>query len=621
MQKLLPLNQACRVWILFVFFVCRGTAACAEDGETAGSDAGTPAVLADDPEVDRIFQYFAEDQNPQQCFQAYLWIPPATPTIRAVMVGIHNGLPVSVLQNQAIRAVCRRHGIAQIIVTEAGPVMLKDLNFDVTDPAKTVAYDRILQSLADLSGHGELVKAPIVPLAHSAYMDFPFDAAMRDPDRCLAAIPIKSGMPDKYAFYAPGGKAKSPDTRLCLRHVPILLVTSGSQETVAWRPYPIYYGWTGFETYRHDHADNPGTAYEPRNELFGACWEMMSGHFDMLPRDYRFVANWLDVVAEARLPAQPGAPLKVLRLCDGWLVDPRVPQKNAPSTNYPVPARYLDFQGDRSQALWFPVEPLAREFYEMIAAEPRRAIEMFTVLDLEGKPISLSASPLAVMPNAGQLLFAQGDGRFTLTTRHFLEPFPVDTKPQGSANLLFPGLERLPVSKLPLRFDTNSGPVECLGTEQNVDEGGVTETCFTLRLKRNRLYPDSGFQMFFPRIYQEGNAKFAAAGRTVQIAWVPQDLGRNVSEQTVTFPPLPDVPAATTTIPLAATSSAGLRVDYFVKHGPGVIRDGKFLPLEIPAGTTRPIAVTIGAYQAGVYKNPGGIKPSRTVYQTFCLTP
>jgi len=127
--------------------------------------------------------------------------------------------------------------------------------------------------------------------------------------------------------------------------------------------------------------------------------------------------------------------------------------------------------------------------------------------------------------------------------------------------------------------------------------------------------------MFFPRIYHEGNAAFAAAGRTVQIAWVPQDLGKNVAEQTVTFPPLPDVPAATTTVKLAATSSAGLRVDYFVKHGPGVVRDGTLLPLEVPAGTTRPIAVTIGAYQAGVYKDPGGIKPSRTIYQTFYLTP
>ena len=68
------------------------------------------------------------------------------------MVGIHNGLPVTILQHPAIRAVCRRHGIAQILLTpngsEIGPVMLKDLTFDITDPQKTAVYDHYLAALA-----------------------------------------------------------------------------------------------------------------------------------------------------------------------------------------------------------------------------------------------------------------------------------------------------------------------------------------------------------------------------------------------------------------------------------------------------------------------------------------
>ena len=131
---------------------------------------------------------------------AYLWIPPATPQIRAVMVGIQNGLPIVILQNPAIRAVCRKYGIAQILLTpngsEIGPVMLKDLAYDITDPARTAVYDQYLQRLADLCGHPELVTAPIVPLAHSAYCSFPFEAAMRKPGQCLASLPIKAGMPD-----------------------------------------------------------------------------------------------------------------------------------------------------------------------------------------------------------------------------------------------------------------------------------------------------------------------------------------------------------------------------------------------------------------------------------------
>jgi hypothetical protein len=193
-----------------------------------------------DPELNRIYQYFAPSQAPkaQPTSGAYLWIPPATPTIRAVMVGIHNGLPVTILQSATVRAVCRKYGIAQILLTpngsEIGPVMLKNLNYDVTDPEKTGVYDAYLNRLADVSGHPELVTAPIVPLAHSAYMNFPFDAAMRKPEQCLAALPIKAGMPDLYTFYGVGGKAKVPNPQLSLRNVPLLFISSASQETVHW---------------------------------------------------------------------------------------------------------------------------------------------------------------------------------------------------------------------------------------------------------------------------------------------------------------------------------------------------------------------------------------------------
>ena len=150
-----------------------------------GCAAAEPQV---DPAVDSIFQYFqpSGDAN-RPNLGAYLWIPPNTPRIRAVMVGMHNGLPINILQSAAVREVCRKHGIAQILMTpwskDIGSVMLKDLFYDVTDPERTAVYDSYLQRLADLSGHPELVTAPIVPLAHSAICDFPFGAAMRRPEQ------------------------------------------------------------------------------------------------------------------------------------------------------------------------------------------------------------------------------------------------------------------------------------------------------------------------------------------------------------------------------------------------------------------------------------------------------
>ena len=127
--------------------------------------------------------------------------------------------------------------------------------------------------------------------------------------------------------------------------------------------------------------------------------------------------------------------------------------------------------------------------------------------------------------------------------------------------------------------------------------------------------------MFFPRIYDQGNKQFTAAGRTAVIAWSVQDFDKGAPSQTVTFPPIADAPAVTQKIILQATSSSELPIDYFVLKGPGLIEDGAFIPTEVPTGAKNPIEVTIGAYQVGVFQATNGVKPSPTVYQTFHLTP
>jgi hypothetical protein len=392
-------------------------------------------------------------------------------------------------------------------------------------------------------------------------------------------------------------------------------------------PYPQTFEPNFLGAYRRDRPDNPGTDYEPRNELIGACWDMMSGHFDMLPRNYAFVADWLDAVAAARLPERPGDPLRRISLRDGWLMDPRVPRTGELGPDYPLPAAYADFTGDRSRALWFPTEALARRLFELERDEMRREVELFTLLDPAGKPIDLSEGPMAVLHDGAKLL--HGDGLFTLTTHHFTEPPRVCTVTEkghtsGTAsrhelgNPLFPGRTTLAMSGIAPMFDPNGGPVELVATEQKADDRGVVETTFTLRLARHRLAPNRGFQMYFPRFYHEGDDRFAATGRTVQLAWAPGDAGK---PQMLEFPEVNDVPLDTPRVPLTATTSAGLPVSYFVVQGPGVIADGAFVPCEIPAGARMPIEVTIGAYQRGVFAGDAGWQATPTVYRTFRLLP
>jgi hypothetical protein len=603
----------------------------------SGASLHSATPQAEELATNSIYQYFlpSEASKDRGNLGMYLWIPPNTPKIRAIMVAMHNGLPINILQSAPVRDICRKHGIAQILITpwakDIGGVMMKENTYDVTDPSRTEMYDSYIKRLADLSGHPELTNAPIVPLGHSAVCGFPFEAAIRNPAQCLATIPIKAGLPDVYKFFGTGGKALHPDPSLALSNVPILFVTSGSQETVSWNPYPHAYG-TYLSAYRQDHDDNPGSAYQPHNELFSGCWEMMSGHFDMSPRNYRFVADWLDAIASARLPEKPGDPLKTITLKDGWLMNSKIPATGDLPKDYPMPAPYLEYKGHRNEAFWFPNEALARNQFDLGVSEPRKKIEMFTFLDPTNQPISLAMGLMAPMTNPSALL--HDDGLFTLTTHRLTTPPEICTVsekdrkahpeiPLTYTNVAFPGLTNLPVSEIPFQFNAHGGVFEVVKAEQFKDDRGVTETRLTLRLKRHRIAPGDGFNMSFVRVFHEGDNDFAAAGRTCQISLVPNDAPvlRGAKVQTIDFPPVSDAPANTSKIELNAKSSAGLPVDYFVMKGPGIIRDGAFIPMEVPAGSTKPIEVTVGAYQVGSFREKEGVKPSATVYQTFHLIP
>jgi hypothetical protein len=307
-------------------------------------------------------------------------------------------------------------------------------------------------------------------------------------------------------------------------------------------------------------------------------------------------------------------------------MDPKVPPAGPIPPEYAMPAPYLEFKGDRSKALWFPNANLAQRLFEFQRDEMRRQVELFTVLDPTGKPIDLSETPMAAMPTVADLL--HDDGQFTLTTWHFTQPPQIDTDqnhnkhpdlPKTLANVLFPGKTTLPLSGIPLQLNMNCSPLELLKKEDFIDSRGVLETRFFLRLKPDRLEPNA-FGQCAPRIYDQGNDKFASTGRTVQLNWNVK-FPPGAASQVITFPPIADAPLSTRQIELKATSSAGAPVSYFVQNGPGLIQGNEFVVTDIPAGAKKPIEVTIAACQVGVFKNQAPVKTATTVYQTFHLLP
>ncbi len=601
------------------------------DAACAASDS-----QATDKAAFEVYQYRVPAPDGKNA-AAYLWVPPDAQVIRAVMVGIHNGLPVTILQNPAVRKVCAEYGIAQILLIPNGSDigtngMLKDLNFDITDPARTAIYDGYIQTLAGISGHPELTLAPVIPLAHSAYCSFPLELALRDAGHCLMAIPIKAGMPNIYTFYAEGGKSLKPAPELTMESVPILFVSSLNQSTVTsqWKTQAVPYGSGSSghpQTYRDDTDANAGDTYQKGNELFGINWEMMSCHFDMMPRNYEFIARYIAAVSQARLPMPPPAPgtrpvLKNLTLDSGWLVDRFYSNSTQPTPGKPYfePAPYKDYKGPKNQALWYPNEELARTTQQTMIGESSRKFEMFTIMDRDGQPLPLAESPQVNIPNAAE--WVENDARFTLKIHQFTEPFLVCTNTTRGhekdpaaehplENKIFPGKTTLPVSDLPVRVDLNGCPLEQLPGPD-----------FTFKLKPHRLAPEpGGYNQFYLHFYKEGNSEFAVAGRNVRMEWyLNGQKVPGIKDQKITFDPLADAPKTTRRIKLAATSSSGLPVGYFVREGPAIIEGDELVITQVPVADPRPIQVTVGAYQTGLWQ-PDGFKAASTVYQSFALIP
>ena len=92
------------------------------------------------------------------------------------------------------------------------------------------------------------------------------------------------------------------------------------------------------------------------------------------------------------------------------------------------------------------------------------------------------------------------------------------------------------------------------------------------------------------------------------------------AEQSITFDAIPDQRVDIASLPLAATSSTGANVHFYVRQGPArIAADGRTLVFTtIPPRATFPISVTVVAWQWGRSIEPF-VKTASPVERTFRL--
>jgi hypothetical protein len=91
----------------------------------------------------------------------------------------------------------------------------------------------------------------------------------------------------------------------------------------------------------------------------------------------------------------------------------------------------------------------------------------------------------------------------------------------------------------------------------------------------------------------------AACKGAVQQALLRLPRFTDGAPQTITFPVIADQKLGPATVPLAATSDAGVPVGYYVREGPAFVRDGVLHLTPVPPRAKFPVRVTVVAWQLG----------------------
>ncbi len=579
---------------------------------------------------DAVYQYYVDDGDSTR--GTYLWIPPNTPFIRGIIIGIKNNAETQIMESADVRKVAEKWGLAEISIVMSGKTynstLISGLSFDFTNPTNANKFDSIIQALAIKSNHPELINAPFIPMAHSAYMDFPFHVAMRDNSKCIAAIPIKSGVPNIYTYYkgaGNGGSSFAPAPTANMNNVPLLFYQGLLPETIdnlfKTNPMrPLTQSLSSGFTNAYRSGDDGSGSYKPQNEYGGAIIDLAEGHFNALPRAVAIIANFIDKACAYRLPDTLPAKvsdkpaLKPLNFSKGWLVDQNY-FNNKQAGKYFAPAPYNEYKGNKKTALWYLDEALAKTCEQLAVTEYNKKVEQFTIYKPDGTPDTLFESVMSKQIATGPQ-YTDSLGIMRLKIFSFDKPWPIDTvlfdknnvltgPPSYSTNVLLPGVTQLPITNLPVKTKTSASCYQHIGNLE-------------YKLRFYRYNPNAGgYTQSYVALYREGNDTVAASVRNVRIDRTQSTIP-GLQAQTISFPDVPPIAASTRYVLLQAKASSGMPVAYFVRSGPAIVVNNQLIITQIPEGSKFPIPISVAAYQVG-RTGVGGVYAAPTVYKTVWI--
>jgi hypothetical protein len=498
--------------------------------------AGEPASAA-------VFQYAIEVATNRGEREAFLWIPPAAPAVRGIVVGGMTLAEREMVKDERIRSACAREQLA-IVFLKCG--------------LGSVDLQQVLDKFAHVSGYGELSTAPLMFFGHSAGGPQAKRLAIAMSSRCFALVQYRGGVPGGEQVVPPG--------------IPMLMMIGQFDEFgKTMRSHDGRENWEGgrdaLAAYR---------AMDERN-LASIVVEPGAGHFAWSDRNAEYLALFLAKAAQARIglgTTSESSPTGLLRDIDhrqGWLTD----LASIDATGSVVPQRYDHYSGDKQNAAWH---------FDRAMAEATIAYHA----DGLGKRDQFLRWEDPHWVDAG--------ARFFFTKLKWVEPghafqvHPVyadayPTQYNGRGPRWYRAGMPAGRSAAQIRVRPVGGPV--VATSPN-----------TLRIQFDALAPadEKGRVTFLA--FSPGDDAYRC---TEQVGMMPRGFsGFNKGRpQQIAFPCPNDLRADGDPVTLSASSDCGLPVEYYVAHGPARIVGDQMMIAELPRRATFPIAVKVVAWQFG----------------------
>lgn len=480
-------------------------------------------------------------------FKAYLWIPPHCEKLRGVIVTQQNVGEQVFSEHPLIRAVCAKHDLAILWCYPAIDMRFRERREDATK-----LLENVLVKLGRVSGYDELGRVGWITFGHSSTTIFSHHLAVARPERTIAILTAKGfyNLPDLDRYEGP--------------------VFYSAGQFPEWKQ-PTH-DWTAHGASLPDLA----ALREQQAKHFRALSyveENGGGHFDYSEPFMRFLALWLDKAAQYRLNADGS--IRPLDLDAGWVVDLRTPLPLPPMTMAP----YAQATGALRNAPWFFDRETAEAAVALMGGNWQRKNQIVGFANLDGMPAAFHKSGIA---DPVPMQVADDGVTITRIPTTFLEQLP--------AGFTQAGMKFGHVAGAPRTLERVSGVFA-------VEDGKY-------RIKLNRGYPETPN---FIAVRTPGNAEYRPSVQPGRLVVPEYSDGL---AQTIDFAPLADVRLAadraqSRTIPLRATSSRGLKVEYFVREGPARIAGDRLELLPLPPRTHYPVRVTVVAWQLG----HGGASP------------